>query len=1574
MNLKHHRVAVFFLAGTFFVLFSTLLSFTSAQITAKLLSNLSGQKIRIDFMSASLFMPSIWINKVTVNDAIVINKVLIKVSPPIFPSQARNFPKIKVLIADTSVDLDNFPASNGDFDSTGISKIAQQLFRVDNFDLLIEKLSIKSDENVYEVSNIDWKLYGGKIALSSAFEYQKYKAVFGIELAQGEGNLVNTSFYAEIDGRSRWFSSADGTINLDKLDFSQNISIGIASPDEESVNMQGKAVKSGKSFKAALDGSLGKLNLSSQDLKTFVLSSVIELSKIDKNLNASLKINSTFDHINSYTVRFETDKFICYGFDLGDFDVNVSKTSEGLYNIIYRYGLRNEIVIKRLPSAFVEFQIYSNGITQGGGWIDIPNKSASIDINNVAASKLPLGGMSNSAGTVSIVGSIDEKGGRIDFSVINFRNLNSARFNIFGYLENKDGQSHINFYTTDDFLIFDSIFEGTSPILIDFKFSKGKIDKILALVGITGIDITGSASGTIVYKKGVNLEADIDIFDGVFYGNKYRTLSIKGQVDDDHINLNNFTLTDENGKTFVKADGYLGFSEANKNSAVNFELNDFLLFGSNFNAKLVFRGEYDGKNQIDGLITDGFVKGFGISFENFAAKASISKDEISISKLTAQNGLKGSLKYNLPAKTLWASIDLQDNVVLSEEHGFSAIINADFEVSGLIDNLDLSADIEISEGKYNEVFIYAQAKYTQTNGHTKIEKGEIKIGEKGQIRFAGDFSSIKPLRLTFADIDLAVASKAGIFEGAGLKGSISGSGVVENRRGVPAIRLSVNGKDVSIFGKKVDEFRSNNQIRRTLLSVDSAFIKAGEMEIQNIKGFYRPGNGEYNLDMQLVNAQLSDEIDIFGKINVEGTLKKEAGGSKHTGKAKLDDFWINRLRLSKYIVDYSIQNNLITLNHKAEAVNKADMNLILNLSKRPEVVLFKISAGESIFTASGVADKDNFNLNVRGYVIDLDILFSLFDLDIDSDGAVDFSVEAKGDLSNPAIKFAMFSTKGSVMGIPYDYANIDFEVAQNNLQIKDVQIYKSKGINLFVSGNFPFWLDPDVKPSLSKKPINVAYSLQDTQLNALEILTDGFLEPRAGSLLINGSIEGTVEAPQNSGSIKISNAKLDMQDVIRRIKELDIDISWADNKLTINDFVIKSGNGQINVTGGANIGGMELEDMDIRIFTTDKGIPVSLSFFPISGSLLKDASKGNPTLDLTLTGNLDQPKLSGTIVLENSRFNYVAQPQDPSSLFNSIEYNVDLISGKNTRYENQVMSALINGSLNISGMYPNIKIRGIIDSQSGYISYLSSTFDIIDAKVEILNNVLYITGEADTQIINSRTGEEESMRINVDRSTLEDLKLKLSLKSNPAMESKDVLSLINSESNNSNDEYMREASSSYIQQRAFRLFGDMVVTPFTQAVLRRTGLVDNFRVSYVNTNAQKRQASTGGTVETTDEGVAVPASNNNAAAVPGGLSSLLYGAKYSFEKNITNQMMFGYSIIFDQFNVNNAETNINNEELTLRHELEMKYRLTNSLFLDVTYELPTQTDLYQPDQRIMLQQQIRFGGKRRPLLPVPGPE
>jgi hypothetical protein len=315
-----------------------------------------------------------------------------------------------------------------------------------------------------------------------------------------------------------------------------------------------------------------------------------------------------------------------------------------------------------------------------------------------------------------------------------------------------------------------------------------------------------------------------------------------------------------------------------------------------------------------------------------------------------------------------------------------------------------------------------------------------------------------------------------------------------------------------------------------------------------------------------------------------------------------------------------------------------------------------------------------------------------------------------------------------------------------------------------------------------------------------------------------------------------------------------------------------------------------------------------------SKSLLKDYSSGEPLFDIKITGTPQKPLISGYIVLENTRFTFPGGKDNEDSNFSlpvSTEFDLDLRTGINTKFENSIVSSLINGALHISGSPNSLKSEGIIESTSGRLDYFGRNFDILSAKLEIIDdNQIYITVKGETTISSKRGGGSETINLFVKRTKLSEL-----LKSNAINFSAAGL----------------DSDFSMIKQQAARLFEQNFSTPITRSLLHKVGIADNLRASYVNTNDT------------------VSADKNLR------LVDLLSGTKYTMEKNINKNILFGYNLIFDDFN----------RKLDLRHGMELRYRLAPNLFLKGSYEFDAEESSRESDKSIILQHQFKFGPSKK---------
>ena len=249
----------------------------------------------------------------------------------------------------------------------------------------------------------------------------------------------------------------------------------------------------------------------------------------------------------------------------------------------------------------------------------------------------------------------------------------------------------------------------------------------------------------------------------------------------------------------------------------------------------------------------------------------------------------------------------------------------------------------------------------------------------------------------------------------------------------------------------------------------------------------------------------------------------------------------------------------------------------------------------------------------------------------------------------------------------------------------------------------------------------------------------------------------------------------------------------------------------------------------------------------------------------------------------------------------------------------------------MKGKLDDITASGFVESDDGKVFYMGNNLNVIYAKVEILNNEIFISGETDTQVYRSGDSTPDVIKIYIERSTIDNLKTRFVSKNDPTLDSNKVLARLTK--TDPTQRQVLDTNTDYlVKQQAVRMFSANIATPLANSVLKKTGIIDNVRLGYVNTD--NLQVSSGDTPT---------------------MAEILYGMKYSVEKNINRNLQLGYSVTFDQLN----------REIDLKHALEMSLRLNRFLFIRGSYGLKSEDPQYKPENSIMFEQRLRFGGSSK---------
>jgi hypothetical protein len=1412
-----------------------------------------------------------------------------------------------------------------------------------NIRITADTITVKSGKETVKITNAEISAAPEEISISSVvlpFEIPIY--VSGV-MKRSSDDILNTEFTFVSEGKIKSIVSALGNINIKDFSLKQNIIIEkMKSNHFEISDSSGSLTKDNNGIKAYIFGEYGNLFFERNVYGEINAKSKIFLSKINKDINAEAE--STFIYKDGKgNLNLTLKDLSVHGLKLGSFDISGVRQASGDYYISCDYGKSGKIYGLYKKEGIYDIKISFNGKPIGMFSGDFKTGEINIDMNKTLVSKLPIVQdlSHNAGGTVIIKGAFNESSGLINFSLENFTTEKIEKTDIFGTITRSADTYVFYFYKSDKSIILNSVIKAGKILSTDFKFINTDISNILKAFSYSGNKILGNASGRIKYEKDGTTHFDIKAYDGSFFDNKYNKLEAKGDVNLSRIHISNFHLRGKDKSVNAYASGLIGFTNMNPISSLNIRMRKIKFGTAQVDSDITFNGELNSKNEVSGLIASNSIKISGVSFNKFSVDAVLALDKLILSNIKSDNGLYGNFSciYKKAAWQLNGALNFKNTNIKGVYPEIEAFVNASAKISGTLENPVVNMIMSVKKGKYSDIPFSFTSEISYLNNALKVKKAELLSSKtKLLVEEKNDKEQKDIFSIEFENFNEVIINKFMGFR-TPVAGEFSGSGTIyQNKKSQTRLQMDINSSKAFVKGVKLNDIKSKIEVYDSIISISSASAKLADSEIRADRGSFNIKNGRYDISLFLVNAHLGPS-DIFGRINIEGKMNKRKGGSTYNGRFDINNLWINKYRLSSLSFDYTIKDKKFTILQSSVPLKLSGSVDFADYIKIEDINISKSSA--SIDVNAFFKDKE-FSFNTVGKYVDLGLLSDIFDAPIDIYGKTDFSIDASGSFKTPKVKFSVKSNNGSIMEIPYDNIEIEIESLDNKAEIKTAKIFRKNEINVNVKGFFPFWIDNSLSEEMKNMPVEVTYESDDSKLYLLKYLSQSEIKPKSGRIFIKGEIKGSANNIRNSGQLNISNGVFDSKTYLDRMKDFNADIVWDDNQVKINKLSGKSGSGRVNAAGYLTLEGFNIKNIDIELQTDNKGIPIKVPQLPMTDSIfsrgiLQDLSSGEPRFKISVQGTPEKPKISGWISLENTRFTF--PPPDIASdtediLPNDAEFDIELRAAKNTKFENSFADAWINGTLSIRGTYAAPKPQGIIETQRGSIKYLGIVFEVISAKIEIVDgNMMFVSGEAETNVHSPGKAESETIVMVIARSSIDNLNVRFYSKDDPTLDSQTALARVTKTEqtvdnmSNSRELILGIISDFDLRQQALRLIDSSFATPIARNVLRKTGLADNFKVSYVNSEQQQSV-------------IEDPT-----------FADLLYGTKYSVEKNITNQFLLGYSVTFDQIQ----------RKIDLRHELEMRYKLNNNLYLSGSYELESENSLHEPDRRLMLQHQIRFG-------------
>ena len=1393
---------------------------------------------------------------------------------------------------------------------------------------------------VIKVQNLNFTL-NREMDIGGEIFYSRYKMHTrgNVKL---NGNFVTSSFYTEVDGLVKSNFDLIGRYNLYDDTFGYHIETKELFVNRLEIGaLKTNIRKTTDTFTVVASGNNLNAFFKSNNLHFDIWNSTgaVTLRDINDVLNTKVSYSANFKD-KKLDLKVNAKDVTIFGNNFGNLDIKANNSDDVLKTYCnHTSGNSFESTIKKDGSYHTD--VYHNKKKVGYLSGNYKKGEVSVDIKNIPIKQLPfIEKVKNVKGTVSLQGKTDNKQGIIYLTGKQIASKNLNNFDISGKLYKQDYKWFAEISTKDKKIDMNAFYETKQNNGVDIRYNGVDSNNVLKILGLKNPQLSGKVTGIINYSgKDKTTSVNVNLKKGELFGNKFNTWDIAGYYSNKQINISTFTFSGPQTKINTKS--FIDFSDKNSDSFFSTSIKNFKLKGININYDLTINGKLVEDDKIIGRIS---VDKFEVGKINLAHKAfmELSKEKLKLKHFNNGNGLSGNFEYVFSTGALSSVIKHTESKLSQHYSNIKGRLTSEIRTSGDISNPQILVNANMNNGLYNDLAFDFNTNISYRNKKMNLNKFTINAGDKEKAKITGSGvldATNSNLQIEFKDVSEKIINKYFGFR-TPLKGTFYGNGTVTGRIKNLKYELNLYADTMFVKSLKFNSFASKLTAQNKIISIEDAKVKLSDSEMKILSANFDANTKKYNSELKFVNTHLGP-FDVFGTVKIDGDMTKKNQSYMYKGNINFINLWLNDERVDSLVLNYTVLDRQFEF--KTEDGKKINLSGGILFNNYPKVVFKDIlfNCQNQSYKFDGFVLSDKIDINMAGKKLDLATVTDLFGLSIKMTGAADFDLKAAGPIAGPDINLAINSSNGSVYNVPFDLFDIAIDVKDNNLTIDKFNVKKSGKYNVIVDGFFPFWLDSKLRKSMMNKEVNVHYKVDDDSLYILKNLANNTITAKKGSLNIDGNLIGIRKNISNVGKMTMTGTNIKTESYVSKIKDLDIDIAWDKSLFTIKNAKAKVGSGVLEATGTLKMQGINPSVYNLNLFTSKQGIPVVVKQLPIptSGVLNMESSgfanytKGVPIFDFNLKGTPKDLKLTGWAKLESTNLCFPPPvksdteiPDFIAELFKNLYIDIDLKNGVDTNFENSVLNVALKGSVNLKGPIDEIVANGVATSDRGLFSIIGNDFDVVSAKIEIINNELFITAEGEAEVYTAGDSAAEVFKVYIDRSNIDNIKTRFASKNDPTMDSKKALARL-TKTDPSQVTALDTSTDFLAKQQAIRLFSSSVATPLANTVLKKTGIIDNIRLGFINQDTLQ--------IDPDDQAT---------------MAELLYGMKYSVEKNINRLLQIGYSVTFDKVQ----------REIDLKQALEMSFRLNSNLFLKGSYGLHSDNPNYEPEKKFMIEQRLRF--------------
>lgn len=326
----------------------------------------------------------------------------------------------------------------------------------------------------------------------------------------------------------------------------------------------------------------------------------------------------------------------------------------------------------------------------------------------------------------------------------------------------------------------------------------------------------------------------------------------------------------------------------------------------------------------------------------------------------------------------------------------------------------------------------------------------------------------------------------------------------------------------------------------------------------------------------------------------------------------------------------------------------------------------------------------------------------------DFSGDLDATATIGGNLQDPQARGQLQLVDAFLNGEPLEEVSSAFNYRQGRLEV-DGMLLATGTEPLSLQGNIPYRLPFSTVTAPSDR-LDLKVRVKNEGLKMLDIFTD-VASWEAGAGLLDIAIGGTLQEPTVRGNLTVSDGVVTAKVLPQPIQQLNGNIAFDLNRLTIDTLSGRFSQGTLSATG-------QLPINSRGALTSDT--PLTLSLADVELTLPNNLYSGGVNGRVIVTGTALQPELGGQIELSNGDIDVGTRnaanadsPDAPSdrSGWQLALNDLTLSLGKAIRVKQGLLfSFTAAGDLDIGGTPDDLQPEGTIRLERGRLNLGAASF------------------------------------------------------------------------------------------------------------------------------------------------------------------------------------------------------------------------------------------------------------------------